>query len=774
MLVTGIPPMDIIINEFNRIDLAIDWMAQQNQTSVIIPLNSLFINGMPNILPLDYFFPLSVKKKFPLYHSLLLALKNHAPPALSPKSLRKIAEDIHPIHQLFWSKMDHSYEWLYGAMQDYKKSPCVVDYVNEIKTKIRTTAQWISMHYDQIIIYGHNHHQTDNLYRMLQLISMPIHWVLPSLTTKRSHCSFSELPEWISQWAIHPDSTTININAFETIEDECKQAIEIANTMDRDVALVTPNDRIRDQIYIEGIKQGVAISKGDIRLKNTPLGHLLTALLHWLRQPNIPHLNQIVYAWPWQHTEPLKTSLKKVLSIGWTSPKKPTLAALMSALDENHPIRTIAKIKSLNDIYAFIHTMAMPYCIDSWEYFNFNCKTTGLAFLKDAIDMSASVDDTLVLMDYINVDIPPITNPRMVCISPEDIGKFPGHAIWVLGFGSDSWTCNSGTPYLMADASLLFLETDKTIRNAFGGWCIFHPQLLGVSFSKSMENTVNRPLELCSVVVHNIQAANENTCNFTRTPPRYLNANALNEISLSDLSFYQRCPHAFYLKKVMGISSKSPQSYYQVFGILIHQVIALLATSQLKKETELNTLLRHNFSPLMAATMAYKIQTEWPLHELEAFFKGIVGTIETEKELTLNLNGMMIKGRADIIVNNDAGIEIIDVKSGALPTLSAIRNHDYIQLGAYMLMVEATQNTEHLSASLIGKESKYKSMIDCSSSTYAAYKQGLMGHLTGLINGVKTGEFSTHFSRGSEQEMAKLCRVCDYYHACYYRNRHQR
>ena len=53
-------------------------------------------------------------------------------------------------------------------------------------------------------------------------------------------------------------------------------------------------------------------------------------------------------------------------------------------------------------------------------------------------------------------------------------------------------------------------------------------------------------------------------------------------------------------------------------------------------------------------------------------------------------------------------------------------------------------------------------------------EKGLMQYLKQLLDGLKQSKFSIEDAMSSEKETASQCRVCDYYHACHKKERHQR
>ena len=89
-----------------------------------------------------------------------------------------------------------------------------------------------------------------------------------------------------------------------------------------------------------------------------------------------------------------------------------------------------------------------------------------------------------------------------------------------------------------------------------------------------------------------------------------------------------------------------------------------------------------------------------------------------------------------MIIKQAHNIEVIDIKSGQFPTSKNINQYDYIQLGIYALMIENDYKDHTIKASLIGKDAKYKPMIDSESSEFHAYKQGLIRYITQLFDGL--------------------------------------
>ena len=102
--------------------------------------------------------------------------------------------------------------------------------------------------------------------------------------------------------------------------------------------------------------------------------------------------------------------------------------------------------------------------------------------------------------------------------------------------------------------------------------------------------------------------------------------------------------------------------------------------------------------------MNSKIQTEWPMDDIQSILKKYSGSIETEKNVGIEFNGIQLNGRADLIIKQAHNIEVIDNNSGQFPTSKNINQYDYIQLGIYALMIENDYKDHTIKASLIGKD----------------------------------------------------------------------
>ena len=103
-------------------------------------------------------------------------------------------------------------------------------------------------------------------------ITIPIHWVVPSIIKASTTLVMDGFTDWIQTWSKqkHHCKSQIMINGFDSIEDECQQVVLHAKTLMGKVALVVPNDQIKDQLVIATKTSKIFHSRANsVLLKNT-------------------------------------------------------------------------------------------------------------------------------------------------------------------------------------------------------------------------------------------------------------------------------------------------------------------------------------------------------------------------------------------------------------------------------------------------------------------------------------------------------------------------
>ena len=757
----------VFVHEFNQQSEAIEWIKLKSNGTVIIPLQPLFIDGVPNILPLQYFFMKEPKDNYPLFNELYKACTRHAPPKLSPKSIRSIAKDCFNLHEL----MVHSYEWVHAAMKEFNQHPVALSEKKVIEETIRSTAEWINDQHTELVIYGISMKELKLMLDLAEKITIPIHWVVPSIIKASTTLVMDGFTDWIQTWSKqkHHCKSQIMINGFDSIEDECQQVVLHAKTLMGKVALVVPNDQIKDQLVIAANKQNISIRANSVLLKNTLLGSLLNELITWVKKPSIEQFNRLIHAWDWPDIGLVK---EKVTSLLANKPYKKQRSLMSEFFTENECAKQLLEISSVHQIKSLFDEWDVHYGLDDNDYFQYQSHQFICSILDSAEKESNPVGYVEFMLEQQTIDAKTFEEPKIICIEPESLGKVPSHSLWVMGLGNETWKSMPSQHYLTSDAPSTESEY-KAIRSSYAAWCLSHPQLVGASYAQTVNDRENHLLDGLECEVVRFKSPYEKDQPFKRSSMPTTPCNPL-PMSPSSLALYQRCPYAYYIKHHLKISSKAPASEYQVVGFLIHDIVEKLATNELKDMHDIQVYLDKEFNPLMAKVMENTIDSDWPIKDIASFFTSHDGLIETEKNLVGVVDGIQLKGRADLILSSQTGIEVMDVKSGKVPTKKDIDTYDYIQLGVYGLLLKMANPKKPIKASLLSKGPKRQTPMDMADDKYDAYEQGLMQYLKQLLNGLKQSKFSVEDAMSSDKETANLCRVCDYYHACHKKERHQR
>tara|TARA_Y100001935_G_scaffold254803_1_gene265085 strand:- start:7181 stop:9466 length:2286 start_codon:yes stop_codon:yes gene_type:complete len=757
----------IIVHEFHKQPAALEWIKSNAVENVIIPLQPLFIDGVPNILPLQYFFMKEPSDNYPLFNCLLDALAKHAPKNLSEKSIRSIAMDCFSMN----APMMHSYEWIHAAMTDYHHHPIAINAKQDNEKTMKSTAQWINEQHRGLIVFGVSLNQLKPLIDLMNSMEIPIHWVVPSMKESCKTIRMEGVMDWVQAWSNQTFQYSFNgvINGFESIEDECHHVIAHAKQVPGKVAVVVPNDQIKKWLMIEGKKQGVIIRDNAVGLKHTRLGAGLSELLAWVSAPTLEQFNRLIHALDWPELSVIKQNVSAMLAL---IPYKKDQVLIKERFKGHEMVQKLLALRSISDIKHMVFEWEYPYGLDDDIYFQYQCHQIICNLLDQAEKEAHPMRFVQFMLDHQTIDAKTFKDPKIICITPESLGKVPSHSLWVMGLGNETWKPLARQPYLTSEGPSQEPEIN-TIRQSYAAWCLSHPHLMGVSVPLNINDRQNYVLDGLTCEFQRLQWPHHEASPLLRKPMATSPVEPL-PMSPSSLALYQRCPYAYYIKHHLRISSHAPASEYQMIGFLVHNIVEKLATKELMNVQDIQSYLDKEYSPLMAQVMVNTLNSHWPLEDIISFFKPYEGCVETEKELSGTMEGIELKGRADIIISKESTIEIVDIKSGSVATKKDIATYDYIQLGVYAILLKLTHSTQSIKASLLSKGPKIQTPIDTSDAHYIAYEQGLMQYLRQLFNGLKQAKFGIDHAMSSEKEIANQCRVCDFYHACHKRERHQR
>ena len=115
----------------------------------------------------------------------------------------------------------------------------------------------------------------------------------------------------------------------------------------------------------------------------------------------------------------------------------------------------------------------------------------------------------------------------------------------------------------------------------------------------------------------------------------------------------------------VGIHKKQPVTDPQQFGHLIHYIIEQMAKGRWQDTNDVSDHLQREFNPLMATVMQHKIDSEWALEDIQSLLHGFSGTIATEQDLSTQIHGVTISGRADLILENPMIQKLLTLKPGS-------------------------------------------------------------------------------------------------------------
>ena len=214
---------------------------------------------------------------------------------------------------------------------------------------------------------------------------------------------------------------------------------------------------------------------------------------------------------------------------------------------------------------------------------------------------------------------------------------------------------------------------------------------------------------------------------------------------------------------MIQLKSNRADSEYQLFGTALHKVLEC----RLNNANHLIDEAYNQCNALMKRVIEVKLaSSDWNIDDIVSCFNDdqLVGT---EVDLSMDVDGVTIKGRADVIRRGVDGVEVVDFKTGTPPSMPELKRLEYIQLGVYALLV----NESNVGASILSKKNTYKRYIqECESSKsvgWLAYKEKVLQRVKLIIESQKQQLYLPEQSICSAEHQKKRCKHCDYYIACH-------
>jgi hypothetical protein len=766
----------------------------KKEAALTLCVQPLFINDCPHIMPLQYFFD---QQSFVSKHEVALSkilhqhLKATAPDTLSEKSIRCIGTDV--LANVCASHPEaHSYEWIHQAVYLTKESGAYQDYITYMQQVLSRTAHWINTHYKEVVIFGYNATAQGWLYKLIEACCdntcMPVHWVVPGKTTTTHTYPLHAIQEWAMSWK-EVQSVGLSqrdIWACTSVDEECRQALNLAAEPHKkgvQIACVIPNTGYKKTMQTVALQCNIPIQiQQKLVLLDTNIGKLVLYSLEWLKHGSIGTMQELL-ALP--IVQPLGGVLdlrKKILRALQNNRyykdnvhRKGWLETALAELSLSPIIERIIHIKTVKDLQYILDEWSLEFSIEGADYQDYVVIESLRKIIVDALVLQASIEDLCYMVQH--TSIPSENTNGIPCITPEEFGRYPAHSLMVLGMGQDSWGVDaSNDSYLNSDA--LGVEDGKAeLRNAFGWWLVNTDQVVSISYAQSINGLEQDPVSFIGGEQKMVGCKTSVAGSmFRRRAGEGCLSPKMPQLSPSSLALYQTCPYAFFIQKIVGLKSKQAITEAQKFGVVFHQVMEAIVNKNITKKDEVLPFLEAELPPLMAKVFDIKLSGgDWDMDEMLTFVQQSLGA-QAETALKIEVDGVVIGGRADMIRAQGDGYEVIDFKTGTPPTQPAIESLQYIQIGLYALMAEAVYGPTM--ASIVSKNNTYKPWITLDvtkkSMHWDTYKPMLEDHIKSLIQNIKTGCYKVQDYKVSAARHAQQCRVCDYYHVCDSTERHQR
>lgn len=241
-------------------------------------------------------------------------------------------------------------------------------------------------------------------------------------------------------------------------------------------------------------------------------------------------------------------------------------------------------------------------------------------------------------------------------------------------------------------------------------------------------------------------------------------------LSYSHISSYLNCPYQFYFKYILGVPGLESQA--KSFGLTVHNTLRefyerLRKFKQgfegIRDEPSKKDLLEIYEQKWQSAGYETKKQEEQrfksgkkSLEEYyDKFYNGEENPIWLEENFRVNLGDFWLRGVVDRLDRTDKGLEVIDYKTGKVPS-DIHRLKKDLQPALYLLAVEKILGEQVEKASLLYIEGPEKLEIKIDDKL----KKDAVDQVTNVLATIKKLEF--------DPNPGILCKFCDYRGLCDY------
>ena len=235
-------------------------------------------------------------------------------------------------------------------------------------------------------------------------------------------------------------------------------------------------------------------------------------------------------------------------------------------------------------------------------------------------------------------------------------------------------------------------------------------------------------------------------------------------LSASRLKMFLTCRRAFYyryIQKLQGHEIRKDLPSEHEIGTVLHSVLKEVYTRQSQYDSyeELRNTIAHVFEKKITQNILHAYQLQLWLKQLEPFMKQEIArfhsgveVLHCEASFQKALHGITLHGIIDRIDSSEAGIEILDYKSGAYTryTKSGIDKAVDFQLEFYYLLYNSS--------------AKRVAFYDLKTADIVAepFLEEKLERLDEILQRLRR---TTHITCDLTEDLS-ACRYCDYVHLC--------
>jgi RecB family exonuclease len=726
---------------------AMDWIQSQPPRTIVLSL--LPLDDVPELVPIHSYLGTDTADRIANVWGLYTHLANQAPDEYSPKACLDLCRGLLTASP---TPLMYTIPWLTQALSDYEDA--LTNHRQKRAARVADLVMWLNHHADRVVVWGWDPLWLTDMPAIIRDITGSVHWLLPDYApSTRSLASLTLTP---------PPETPIDVShhrlqLFADTEQEITTVLDHIRSRSGQTVLVVPDPEMLTTLIPIASRMGLRLAADrPIRLTDTYLGQLVSAIMGFWETPALTTLRHVVYGIAERFPSPYPARLQDLdYRSGFDRSPQEALADALAILSTDPLLSRIESLKTWSDVAVFLRPFYEDYPTDPRYYVAYETSQHIQRILDDAIANEAPSMWVIIALSETRIFLrDPAT---VIAIHPESMGRYRDYPTWIMGMGQASWLGES--PSLEEHAS-----NAQSFRWGLAHWLLNSPHIIGVSAAKIHRQGPNDPPHHLVFTPHPVlQPPLLNQRHFTRPARKPYLPQPPATVSPSQLQWYNRCPYAFYLNTRLTIPQ--PMTDYQHIGIRIHDVIEAMITAD--SPLSIDQALPPD-NPLIQAIVRAKMRDEWPLDDLMTFCQ--TGSVSTEDTVTITLPDITIRGRSDICLIHDGITHIIDIKTGTVPSNADVIACADIQLGLYLW--GHGESAQHV-AYYYNKDRLIKRM-DSNDPAFGNFWQAFTQRIHDLVGGIVSGAYRPEDHAVSERHHRDACRRCRVYGVCADPGRHQR